>query len=247
MKLVKKINRFLKYISLPVLGTITNVSTLEPVAALTFDDGPDPEYTPLLLNVLKKYNVRGTFFMIGKAAENYPELVQQVAQAGHIIGNHSWDHRSFRSIGRKERVKQILKCAKALSPYGQKLFRPPYGDQSISSRIDAFLLGYKVVIWNVCVYDWLKHDPFWIFDKLINSLKPGIIILLHDSLWDTIEEGVDNRTQMIEALDKFLEKTTKQFKFVSVPELLNYGRVQKIHWYFNSNIKNFTFCREARV
>ena len=247
MIIFNKINRFFEYISLPFLGSITHVSTSEPVAALTFDDGPDPDYTPLLLNVLKKHSIYGTFFMVGKAAVKYPELVKQVAQAGHVIGNHSWDHCSFRSITQKERLKQIRECAKAISPYGQKLFRPPYGDQTISSRIDALLLGYKVIIWNVCVYDWENHDSNWIFDKLIKSLKPGSIILLHDSLWNTIVKGAENRCQMIEALDKFLEKTTKQFRFVTIPELLNSGHVLKQHWYFNSNIKTFKFYREARI
>ena len=81
-----------------VPGTITGVTTRDPVAALTFDDGPHPEYTPLLLNILERYQARATFFMIGDAAQRHPDLVRQVAQGGHAIGNHSWDHPFFPSL-----------------------------------------------------------------------------------------------------------------------------------------------------
>lgn len=75
-----------------LLGTITHVRTRDNVVAFSFDDGPHPESTPAILNTLKKYNARATFFMVGKSAFKYPELVLQIAKAGHAIGNHSWAH-----------------------------------------------------------------------------------------------------------------------------------------------------------
>jgi len=233
--------------SLPtfIIGTITNVTTKEPVAALTFDDGPDPGFTPKLLNILAKHNAYATFFMIGKAAERYPELVQQVAQAGHAIGNHSWDHLSFRAINRRQRLQQIRSCSKAIAPYGLKLFRPPYGDQSITSRIDAFLLGYKVITWNIAANDWEKHDPEWIFNKLERSLKPGSIILLHDSLWTTIVKGTEDRSYMLKALDMFLERNITKFRFITIPELFRYGKTVKRIWFFDSKIEKFTLYRKS--
>jgi peptidoglycan-N-acetylglucosamine deacetylase len=119
-----------------VIGTISHVHTRESVAALTFDDGPDPEYTPRLLAILERYRAQATFFMTGKAAQAHPELVRRVAQAGHAIGNHSWDHPSFPLISGRERRAQIRACAQALVPYGSRLFRPPYTEQNLGSRIE---------------------------------------------------------------------------------------------------------------
>src|ERR1700751_666629 len=114
-------------------GTMTSVLTRDPVAALTFDDGPHPEYTPRLLAVLAQHQVRATFFMVGEVAQQHPALVRQVAQEGHTIGNHSWDHQSFRTLPGPARRRQIRSCARVLAPYGHALFRPPYGEYSLAS------------------------------------------------------------------------------------------------------------------
>jgi len=119
-----------------ILGAITHVATPDPVAALTFDDGPNPKFTPCLLDILEKHKARATFFMLGENAQRYPQLVQRVARAGHAIGNHSWNHPEFPSITGRERRAQIRRCAKAIAPHGQRLFRPPYGYQNIASCID---------------------------------------------------------------------------------------------------------------
>src|SRR4051794_38727678 len=79
-------------------GAITSVETEQPLVALTFDDGPDPLSTPSVLRLLERHNARATFFMVGAAAYRHPDLVRQVAQAGHVIANHSWDHSSFTAL-----------------------------------------------------------------------------------------------------------------------------------------------------
>lgn len=137
-----------------LLGTITHVSTPERIAALTFDDGPHPEFTPRLLALLEKYQARGTFFMVGEMASHYPKLVRRIADAGHAIGNHSWDHPSFPAISSRERVRQIRACEEVIGSDGQKLFRPPFGNQTFRTRFDALRLGYRVVAWNVVGSDW---------------------------------------------------------------------------------------------
>src|SRR5262249_49636601 len=116
-------------------GTIISVVTREPVAALTFDDGPHPEYTPRLLDILEQYKVHATFFMVGEAAQKHPELVGQVAHAGHTVGNHSLDHPFFPSIPKHERQRQIRACEQALAPYGRRLFRFPYGAENLASHV----------------------------------------------------------------------------------------------------------------
>ena len=233
---VKILHRLFNAAARRAMGTITHVSTQDAVVALTFDDGPHPESTPHLLDVLERHQARATFFMIGEAARQHPDLVQRVAQAGHAIGNHSWDHPSFPLISRKERWAQLRACEKAIAPYGQRLFRPPYGHQSVASRLDALWFGYQVVTWNLHAYDWLDHDANWMADRLANQIKPGSVILLHDVLYHTSEERYANREPMIEAVNMLLKRLNGRFRFITVPELLQLGRPQRRNWYWKADL-----------
>ena len=219
-----------------VLGAITHVETKDNVAALTFDDGPDPKSTPNLLEILKKHGAKATFFMIGKNAERYPHIVRQVAQAHHAIGNHSWDHPSFPLISGRKRRAEIRACAKAISPYGQRLFRPTFGQQTLASSFDALFLSYKVITWNIEVEDWLDHDANWITAKLMNGIKPGSVVLLHDSLYHTYEDRYADRKPVLDAVDTLLEQLSGHFRFVTIPELLKHGRPKRQYWYRGSNL-----------
>ena len=220
-----------------LMGTVTHVTTKQPLVALTFDDGPDSEFTPRLLEILEKFGARASFFMIGQSAARHPELVRQVAQSGgHVIGNHSWDHPSFPTIASRERRKQLQACKKATAPFGQRLFRPPYGDQSVSSRFDALLLRYEVVMGNLDVEDWWVDDPNRMADQLINGIRPGTIVLLHDAIFGSNNRKVPHqplldRRPMLAALEMFLERTRDRFRFVTLPELLRSGEPQRESWY----------------
>jgi peptidoglycan/xylan/chitin deacetylase (PgdA/CDA1 family) len=213
------------------MGTITNVATKETVASLTFDDGPHPEFTPRLLDVLKKHDAHATFFVIGKIAQQYPELLRRVEQEGHAICNHSWDHPSFPLITGRERRAQIRACAEAIAPYGQRIFRPPYGDQSIASRFDALRLGYKVVTWNILAKDWLDHDSNWIVNMVLKKIRPGSVILFHDALHDVIEHRYAAREPMLDAVEMLLERVGDGFRFVTIPDLLHSGRPYLDNWF----------------
>lgn len=215
------------------LGTITHVSTKAPAVALTFDDGPHPYFTPRVLDILSNYNARATFFMIGRAAKQYPHILKQVAQAGHLIGNHSWDHQSFPALTSKERRKQIRACREALSPYGENIFRPPKGYQNHASRLDAFFLKYEVITWSMHVEDWKAVRAEAMMDNLLSQVRSGSIILLHDAIWDPLFEGVEDRTPMLEALEGFLLRVHNRFQFLTVPELLKVGRPQRRSWIKN--------------
>lgn len=216
------------------IGTITHVSTQEAVVALTFDDGPHPEFTPRLLDILERHQAHATFFMIGETAQRHPELVRRVAMAGHGIGNHSWDHLSFPLITSRERRAQIRACARAIAPYGQRVFRPPYGHQSVTSHLDAILLGYQVVTWNRHAEDWLDYDADWMIDRLVSRIRPGDVILLHDAIYQSIEDRYADREPMLKAVDILLERLGEALCFITVPELLRHGRPQRQRW-----------CREA--
>lgn len=231
----KFLPRLFNAISLRLTGTITHVHTQQPVAALTFDDGPHPEYTPRLLDILQKHQARATFFMVGQSAQQHPEIVARAAQAGHAIGNHTWDHPSLPLISRRERRAQLQAWAKAVAPYGQWIFRPPYGHQSLASRFDALLLGYKVITWNVPAYDWLDREAGWMADHLTQKIQPGSIIIFHDVLYHTIEQRYADREPMLKAVDMVLERLGNRIRFVTVLELLQYGRPHYKHWYLEAD------------
>ena len=212
------------------LGTITGVATQERALALTFDDGPHPDTTPRLLDILERHGARATFFMIGQMAEQYPALVQRAAAAGHALGVHSWDHPSFPLISGQERRAQIRAGARALAPYGVRLFRPPYGHQTTASRLDAWRLGYQVVTWSAHASDWEAHDTRWYVDQLGPQLAPGRIVLLHDTLFQTIRPECADRGPVLAAVDELLGRWSSQYRFVTVPQLVRLGSPQRVIW-----------------
>lgn len=230
-KIFKRAQRDITDLVMTGIGTVTHVVTHEPVAALTFDDGPHPRYTPSLLDILDRHQVKATFFMVGEAARRYPELVRQAAEAGHAIGNHSWDHQSFALIGRTERIRQLRACESALRPYGCKLFRPPHGHQNMGSLLDAAALGYQTVTWNVAGEDWNEHDAAFISDKITGDTRAGSLILLHDAMFNHEEGRYAGRETTLSAVENILQRLGGAFTFVTVPELFRYGRRKKVAWY----------------
>lgn len=231
----KVVKKLLASASVHLMGTITHVSTQDNVVALTFDDGPHPEFTPRLLDILDKYKARATFFCLGKLTQEHPDIIRQAAESEHVIANHTWDHPSFPLISPRERIEQLRMCAHALSPYGKQLFRPPYGHQSLLSQLDAFRLGYQVVAWNVVSYDWLDHDAQWIANHLLKTVRPGSIVLLHDRLFNAPNKQYFDRGEMLQAVTLLLEQLSDSFRFVTVPELLQFGRPVRSNWYWKAD------------
>jgi len=218
-----------------VMGTITHVSTREPVAALTFDDGPAPEFTPRLLDILERHNARATFFVIGRLAARHRKLVERMSLAGHSIGNHSWDHPSFPLIEGHKRREQMRAWEEATGPYGQRLFRPPYGHQSLASRLDAFWLGYKVVGWSIASEDWLGFDADCLAERVSSKIRPGSVVLFHDALYMVLEDRFADRQPTVEAVNILLKRLGGRFRFVTVPELLKRGCPQQRNWYYRED------------
>ena len=204
------------------------MQTNKPVAALTFDDGPHPLYTPLVLDVLKKHGAQATFFMVGEAAQSYPQIVKMVALGGHAIGNHSWRHTNFKKIPAWQlRLKDLRLCSKATSPYGVKLFRPPWGAQNGIIRLEANCLGYQVIMWNVSIQDWLPQGKEELKQKLLERIQPGSIILLHDNISRSAlpeTKTLWERESMMYGLDRALCVLRSKIRFVTIPQLLKSGR-----------------------
>jgi peptidoglycan/xylan/chitin deacetylase (PgdA/CDA1 family) len=214
------------------LGVLRSVATDRPVLALTFDDGPHPEYTPALLEILAKYRARATLFMVGELAVKYPDVVRAAARQGHAIANHSWGHVSFPLLTARECREQLRRCEAALSPYGVKLFRPPYCHQTVRSRWHALRAGYDVVAFSVHAEDWLPRSAQWMTERLVRQARPGAIIILHDNIYRSVLPTAEqDRRPMLRALDSALERLSELFRFVTVPELLREGRPVRENWY----------------
>lgn len=211
------------------LGSIVSVDTRNQEVAITFDDGPHPEFTPKVLDVLLRYDAKATFFMLGIMAEKYPGLVKRVIEGGHEIGNHSWDHPSLLAIPTREIENQLMQTKQLLAPFGQSLMRPPFGHQNMRTYFSARLCGYQVVGWNLVAEDWLDKDAGWMADKLIKEIKPGSIILFHDSLYHAFEDHYRDREATIGALEILL-KRLPEYKFLTVSELLARGAPVKRYW-----------------
>lgn len=177
--------------------------------ALTFDDGPSPKTTPIALELLKKYNAKGTFFMVGHAVEGNEEIVKQVVAEGHQIGNHSWDHPVLTKISLEKAKSQINDTTAALkkaSGLDVHIMRPPYGaiNETIQAAVDQ-----SFILWDVDTLDWKNRNTASIM-KEVRKAQPGSIILMHDVHQTTID-----------ALPLILQYLTEQgFEMVTIEELM---------------------------
>ena len=225
-KILTITRRMAAHLARPIVGTITGADIPEPVVALTFDDGPHPKFTPDLLDILQEHGARATFFVVGAAVRRYPHIVRRAAEAGHAIGNHTWDHPSFPFISRRERFRQVHACAGAIAPYDQGLFRPPGGHQSPNSRIDLLMLRQRVIGWNVDIRDYVDQDAQSLAALMAKRLDPGSIVLLHDCLYDRPDADL---SATLEAVDSVLSHFASSVEFLTVPELLARGRPKKIN------------------
>jgi len=211
------------------LGTLIRVATDEPAIALTFDDGPDLDETPRVLDLLATHGAHATFFMVGRRAEAHPELVARVAAAGHAVANHSWDHASFIHLDRRARHEQLRRTAAALAPQGVPLFRPPFGEQDLASLVDARRAGFTVVGWDVAAEDWRDYPADYLVERTMRRLRRGSIVVLHDSLYVTEDARYRDRGPMRDALSTLLDRLAATYRFVTVPELLRLGR--PVYWH----------------
>lgn len=231
---LRSLRRVRQIVEARLLGTITQVLTSERVVALTFDDGPDREFTPRVLDVLGQYGAKGTFFVVGRQAKRYPEIINRIVKDGHAIGNHTWDHPSLPVLSMAERRHQVEDCSEVV-PHRTTLLRPPYGHMDICSRAQLTFLGYKVIGWNVAAKDWDGDDAETLAGRVMDGIRPGSIVLFHDALYMFTDPKSTERTPTVEAVRLVLEQLCGKYKFVTVPELLKLGKEQKSGWFTQPN------------
>lgn len=194
------------------LEPVYRLSDNEKIIALTFDDGPHPQYTPEILNILSQYSINATFFYLGKNIKKYPDVVLKTATKGHDIGSHSYSHNNMRwmwlsdintEVVRVEKELERLELAKPV------FFRPPHGGKSVI--LERYLLqnGYHIVTWNLSPKDWKALNPDILLGRLLRFVKPGSIILLHHG------------PNAVAILPAFIEEMQKRgYRFVKIGDVI---------------------------
>ncbi|WP_169083715.1 polysaccharide deacetylase family protein [Paenibacillus sp. PL91] len=188
--------------------------------ALTFDDAPDPRYTPAILDVLAHYDVCATFFVVGNRASKNPSIVKRIHNEGHIIGNHSYNHAVLSTLSLNNYQKQIWSTdaiIKSIVGYSPHFIRPPYGELLPQQVRWSKQAGFTIVNWDVDSIDW-KNNPSStaIMQNIKKTLQPGSIVLQHAGGGSN-----QNLSGTIHALPKLIQLLqSKGYELVTLPELV---------------------------
>ncbi|WBQ06598.1 polysaccharide deacetylase family protein [Kribbella sp. CA-293567] len=172
----------------------TAVAGGNKVVFLTFDDGPDPVWTPRVLEVLAKYGAHATFFELGGMQKAHPEIHDQILAAGNTVGNHSISHAQLTKTSATKRHHEIFDGPRS------KCFRPPYGAANASVRADVKAAGMTPVRWDIDTLDWQRPGKQAIVNTILTQARSGSVILMHDAGGD--------RSQTVAALDQALQTLT---------------------------------------
>jgi peptidoglycan/xylan/chitin deacetylase (PgdA/CDA1 family) len=175
---------------------------------LTFDDGPDPESSPRLLEILDKYNVKAIFFCDGRAAEKYPEIIEQFKSKGHLVGNHGYNHLNGWRTSEKMYISDVENAATHTS---STLFRPPYGRLK-HGQYRQLRKRYKIVFWDLMPFDFDESfSPAESYKALVEKIRSGSVIVLHDK----------PSSSLIPYLNLFIQTASQRgYRFV-LPEYLS--------------------------
>lgn len=196
-------------------NTVASIVTCDPVVALTFDDGPDPDQTPRLLEILASRGVQATFYLIGANASAHPDLVARIHEEGHELGNHTLTHRFLTTQTASSIRHELAATDGAIADvlgHSPDTLRPPYG--AITPSIAGWAsqeFNYRTVLWSVDATDWERPDATTIANRIASGTHPGAIVLLHDPVPETIEA-------VPEVLDRLLERG---IEFLTVSALLS--------------------------
>ncbi len=196
------------------IETMTGYAVVEEdgtkIIALTFDDGPHPIYTPELLKGLKERGVSATFFVTGENASLYPELIEQMQEEGHVVGNHTYHHVQLSSVGKDiflQELKETNRVLEGILEENIEYVRPPFGDWSkaIEQEIDMF-----PVLWDIDPLDWCSGNTAQIVKRVLDKAEDHAIILMHDEYATSVEAA-------LQIVDELLEDG---YEFVTVERIL---------------------------
>jgi peptidoglycan/xylan/chitin deacetylase (PgdA/CDA1 family) len=195
--------------------TVCKAATHKKILALTFDDGPQTEVTPRVLDVLKAHNVKATFFCIGHKLEQNMDIAKRAVDEGHILGNHSYSHSYFFDFYFKRQVlKELRKTNLLIEKVAGKLpffFRPPYGVTNFAIADAAKAENQTIIGWNIRSFDTVIKDPKRLKERILSKLKPGSILLLHD-----------HQPALVDFLPELLDAIKEEsFEIVPLDQLIN--------------------------
>lgn len=201
-------------IAAPAAASSEEHSQLRPKTIyLTFDDGPDPRWTPQVLDLLRRYDAHATFFVVGASVSSSPALARRIIRDGHMLGNHTYSHADLTSVSTSrfhlelERAQQAIRRATGVST---RWLRPPYGAVSASVRSLAAAHGYRISLWDVDTQDWRRPGASTISATVLSRARSGSTVLMHD--------GGGDRTQTVAALREILRTlTARGYAFRPLP------------------------------
>lgn len=201
----------------PGLSVRYYVETTEPVVAFTFDDGPAPEYTPMVLDALDAASVPATFFMVGQNLQANADLVRHRMDR-HAIGNHSWSHNDLATLDKAGVMTELSRTHEMIQKvFGRTptLMRPPYGHLGGSTVLAADCMGYDIVLWSHLMRElYYEKDPDGQVRDIVDNVRPGSIVLAHDA-------GKPHRLVSLRGLGAMLAGLqARGFRFVTVPEMI---------------------------
>jgi peptidoglycan-N-acetylglucosamine deacetylase len=189
--------------------------------ALTYDDGPNDPHTRRLVEVLDRYNVKATFFVLGRFVQEKPEIVRALAAGGHEIGNHSWDHPRLIFVSSEELQRQVRQTQTAIFDacgVTPTLFRPPYGGRRPGTLNSVRALGLEPVMWSVTCYDWKPTAADRVVAHAKRQIRGGDVILMHDG--DQAAMGAD-RSHTVAATERIVAHYKAEgFEFVTIPDMM---------------------------
>jgi peptidoglycan-N-acetylglucosamine deacetylase len=204
--------------------TFTGLSPGSKQLALTYDDGPNDPYTSRLLEILAKHDVKATFFLMGCYVRQRPDIVRDVVQAGHVIGNHTFTHPplAWRTGGQAR--EELSQCRQAITDAvgdHSNLFRPPFGSRRPVTLRVVRELGLVPVMWDITGFDWQAPSVEYIEQKVTPKVHGGNVILLHDGSHRAF--GYD-RSRSVIVTDRLIERYKAEgFEFVTVPKMMGSG------------------------
>lgn len=193
-------------------------SAQDKMVALTFDDGPEEEWTPKILDILKQKNVKATFFVIGSQAQKYPEMLRRINAEGHVIGDHTFDHVDLTKLDAPQVDQEIEKCAFVIHEIVGKiprLVRPPFGFHNATVDDVVYSKDRIIVLWSLDTEDWTGLDAATVKDRILPKMKNGFIVLQHDGDNPKLGGSVQALPDIIDGLK------AQGYTFVTIPELLD--------------------------
>lgn len=200
------------------LVSLAQARTDRAELSLTFDDGPHPQNTPLLLDILAARRQRATFYVIGRLVERHPDIVRRMVAEGHEVANHTWSHPTLSSLDDAAVLREIDRTQEVIwrvTGHVPTTMRPPYGAFTArQSRMLAAARNLPTIIWSVDPQDWRRPDPAVVADRMVRGARPGAIILAHDIHASTIRA-------VPAAIDGL---TARGLTSVTLSELLGWGR-----------------------